>query len=226
MTIAVALANDSDLVINGLRAMLAPYRDRVRVATAATGDPDVAALPDEAGSVDVLLLDTFARADGGLNAAAMLLSQDPPFRVVIYTDSEAERHVLKALRLGVHGYVLKSTPAEALVGVLERVALGEVVVSGDLASRAARFAASPAETEPWPGARLGLTRRESEVLVLAAEGRSNEEIATKLYVGLETVRSHLKHLYQKLGINDRAAAVAIAWQEGLAVREPVDRLDG
>jgi len=95
-------------------------------------------------------------------------------------------------------------------------------VSGDLASRAAELAASPAETEPWPGARFGLTRRESEVLVLAAEGRSNDELAVKLHIGRETVRSHLKHVYEKFGVNDRAAAVAIAWQEGLAVREPVN----
>ena len=222
VTIGVALANDSELVISGLRAMLAPFAARVRVRGTATGDPDITALPDHDAPVDVLLLDTFSRADGGLDAAAMLLSQDPPFRVVIYTDSSAERHVLKALRLGVHGYVLKSTAASALVDALEQVHAGEVVVSGDLATRAARLAAGPAQDEPWPGARFGLTRRESEVLVLSAEGRTGIEIGQKLSIGRETVRTHLKHVYQKLGVNDRTAAVAIAWQEGIAVREPVD----
>ncbi len=222
MTIGIALANDSELVIRGLAAMLAPFAPRVRVTGTATGDPDITALPDDDVPIDVLLLDTFARADGGLDAAAMLLSQAPSFRVVIYTDSSAERHVLKALRLGVHGYVLKSTPAPALVEALEKVHAGEVVVSGDLATRAARLAAAPAADEPWPGSRFGLTPRESEVLVLAAEGRSGLEIAQKLSIGHETVRSHFKHVYQKLGVSDRTAAVAIAWQEGIAVREPVN----
>ncbi len=222
MTVLVGLANDSELTIRGLRAMLAPFASRVQVVDGVTGDSDIVALPEDVGSMDVLLLDTFARDDGGLQAAAMLLAQDPPFRVVIYTESRADRHVLKALRIGVHGYLLKTVPAAELVDALEQVAAGEVVVSGDLATRAARFAASPAETEPWPGARFALTRRESEVLLLLAEGRTTDDLARKLSVGSETIRTHLRHIYQKLGVNDRTAAVAIAWQEGLAVREPLD----
>jgi DNA-binding NarL/FixJ family response regulator len=222
VTLQIGLANDSELVISGLRAMLAPFAPAVRVVDGVTGDSDIVALPADADPIDVLLLDTFSREDGGLQAAAMLLAQDPPFRVVIYTDSRADRHVLKALRMGVHGYLLKAMPATELVDALVRVGSGEVVVSGDLASRAARFAASPAETEPWPGARFALTRRESEVLLLAAEGRTTDDLARKLTVGTETIRTHLKHIYQKLGVNDRTAAVAIAWQEGLAVREPLD----
>jgi DNA-binding NarL/FixJ family response regulator len=218
----VGLANDSELVISGLRAMLEPFAPRVRVVDGVTGDTEIVALPGDVESIDVLLLDTFAREDGGLQAAAMLLAQDPPFRVVIYTESRADRHVLKALRMGVHGYLLKTVPAADLVDALELVGAGEVVVSGDLATRAARFAASPAETEPWPGARFALTRRESEVLLLLAEGRTTDDLARKLSVGTETIRTHLKHIYQKLGVNDRTAAVAIAWQEGLAVREPLD----
>jgi DNA-binding NarL/FixJ family response regulator len=222
MTVLVGLANDSELVIAGLRAMLTPFAPAIRVVDGVTGDADIVALPEDAERIDVLLLDTFARDDGGLQAVAMLLAQDPPFRVVVYTDSRADRHVLQALRLGVHGYLLKTMPADQLVDALERVAAGDVVVSDDLASRAARFAASPAESEPWPGARFALTRRESEVLLLAAEGRTTEDLARKLSVGHETIRTHLKHIYQKLGVNDRTAAVAIAWQEGLAVREPLD----
>jgi len=220
VTISIALANDSDLVVNGLRAMLAPYGSRLRVAGTATGDPDIVALPEDAAPIDVLLVDTFARPDGGLDAAAMLLAQAPPFRVVIYTDSSADRHVLKALRLGVHGYLLKSTPAHELVEAIERVHAGDVVVSRDLATRAARFAASPAESEPWPGARFALTRRESEVLVLAAEGRSTEDLARKLSVGTETVRTHLKHIYQKLGVGTRDEAIVRATALGLLVDEP------
>ncbi|MGZ4708781.1 MAG: LuxR C-terminal-related transcriptional regulator [Acidimicrobiales bacterium] len=209
MTLLVGLANDSELVISGLRAMLAPFAPRVRVAEGVTGDAEIVALPAEAEPIDVLLVDTFGRDDGGLQAAAMLMAQDPPFRVVIYTDSRADRHVLTSLRLGVHGYLLKSTPADQLVDALERVRSGDVVVSEDLASRAARFAASPAESEPWPGARFALTRRESEVLLLAAEGHTTDDLARKLSVGTETIRTHLKHIYQKLGVNVRAAAVAV-----------------
>jgi DNA-binding NarL/FixJ family response regulator len=222
--VRVVLANDSELVIAGLAAMLEPFRDRVVVVGVGKGDPGIVIAPEEHGEVDVLLLDSFSRAGAGLEAAAMVLSQDAGCSVVVFTEDHDERLVLRALRLGVSGYLLKSTPADALVDALERIADGEVVIDHRLASKAAVIAVRALDAEPWPGSRLGLTRREGEVLLLLADGISPSDVAKKLSVSRETVHSHLKAIYQKLGVNDRAAAVAIAWQEGVARRPPVETL--
>jgi DNA-binding NarL/FixJ family response regulator len=222
VTVRVVLANDSDLVLRGLEAMLDSYAERIDVRGRVTGDPDIVDLPHDGRDIDVLLLDTYARSAAGLDALAMLLSQAPPFKVVAFTDSQDERHVLKALRLGVDGYVLKSTSAADLVRALERIAAGETVVTESVATDAARYAARSPGDEPWPGARLGLTNRESDVLTLVAGGTTPLDIARKLAIAPETVRSHLKRIYQKLGVNDRTAAAAIAWQEGMVEREPID----
>src|SRR4029077_17232882 len=107
-------------VISGLQSMLAPYADRVRVTGTAVGDPAILLTPDLTVDADVLLLDAFARISGGLDAAAMVLSQAPDFKVAVYTNERDERLVVKALRLGVAGYLLKDSPAEQLADALAR----------------------------------------------------------------------------------------------------------
>jgi DNA-binding NarL/FixJ family response regulator len=216
--VRVLLANDSELVVSGLMGMLEPYGDRVRVTGTAVGDPAIVLTPSLTDQADVLLVDAFARLSGGLDAAAMVLSQGPPFRVAVFTDVRDERLVVKALRLGVSGYLLKDSPAEQLVDALERVRAGETVVDPLVAGQTAVLAVQSLAAEPHPGARLGLTARQGEVLVLLAEGISTNDIARKLTISIQTVRTHLKHIYATLGVNDRAAAVAVAWQEGVARR--------
>ena len=102
-----------------------------------------------------------------------------------------------------------------LVRHLERAAAGETVVDPTMAGRAVSSAARLQAGEFWPGARLGLTQRESEVLALLVAGLSNRAIAGKLVLGEETVKSHLRSLYRKLEVGDRAAAVATALREGI-----------
>lgn len=211
----VILANDAELILEGLKGLLAPYSDRVEVVATATGDPDIVqeALTDT--DADIMLIDAFGRAGAGVDAVTKVLATDPSFAVVVFTEADDLRHLFAALRAGVKGYLLKTIATEGLVESLERIAKGEVVVDPGLATEAAIMAARTTSRQRWVGAHLGLSRREAEVLRCVAHGRSVDEVAAELGVGRETIRTHLQQIYRKLGVNDRAGAVAKAWREGL-----------
>jgi DNA-binding NarL/FixJ family response regulator len=143
------------------------------------------------------------------------VAQKPSFRVVIFTDEADERRLFEALRLGVSGYLLKSLTSAQLADHLVRVHEGEVVVDPAMATRIAMRAAHLGGGRIWPGSQLGLSQRESEVLSLLVDGLSNRMIATQLVVGEETVKTHLRSIYRKLGVNDRAQAIAAAIRQGM-----------
>jgi DNA-binding NarL/FixJ family response regulator len=211
----VILANDAELIIEGLKGLLAPFSDRIEIVGTATGDPDIAyeALTDT--DADVMLIDAFGRTGAGMDAVAKVQASDPSFVVAVFTEADDLRHLFAALRAGVRGYLLKSIPTAELVESLERIAAGEVVIDPGLATEAAVMAARTTSRQRWVGAHLGLSRREAEVLRCVAHGRSVDEAAAELGVGRETIRTHLQQIYRKLGVNDRAGAVAKAWREGL-----------
>ncbi|MGH9228135.1 MAG: LuxR C-terminal-related transcriptional regulator [Acidimicrobiales bacterium] len=213
--VRVVLANDDRIIIEGLRAMLAPYREEVIVTGTADGDPEMVMVPDTEEDADVMLIDAFARRAAGLDAAVKVLAQGPPFAVAVFTDNDDLRLLLQALRAGVRGYLLKSVSAEELVDALKRLAAGETVITPQLATEAALLAARTLDMGGWPGAHLGLTRREAELLTLLGEGLSPRQAADKMQLSWQTVRTHTRNLYRKLDVNDRAAAVAVAWREGL-----------
>lgn len=212
----VILANDHELILEGLRGLLAPYADRIEVVATATGEPDIVQEGLIDSDADIMLLDAFGRVGAGVDAVAKVLAADPPFSVVVFTEADDLRHLFAALRAGVRGYLLKSIPTVGLVDSLERVAKGEVVIDPGLATEAAIMAARTTSRQRWVGAHLGLSRREAEVLRCVSHGRSVDEVASELGVGRETIRTHLQQIYRKLGVNDRAGAVAKAWREGLA----------
>ena len=213
--VRLVLANDDHIIIEGLRAMLLPFDGEVAVVGTAVGDPEIQFAADMRDDADVMLIDAFSRTAGGIDAAAKVLAQDPPFAVAVFTDADDMRLMLQALRLGVQGYLLKSaTPAE-LVDMVVRLAAGETVIDPGLATEAAILAARAVDLGDWPGAHLGLTRREAELLTLLGHGKNPVSIAEELGVSSETVRTHTRNIYRKLGVSDRAAAVAIAWREGL-----------
>lgn len=212
--VKVILANDAPFIVEGLQAALAPYASRVEVVGTATGDPDLLLEATTSGA-DVLVLDTFHRADAGVDAAARSLAEKPGLELVIYTEVEDLHHLFAALRVGVRGYLLKQTDPEALVAALERVAAGETVIDQELATQAALLAAKSTANREWEGAHLGLSRREAQVLRLLASGKGLDEIAGALEVGRETIRTHVRQIYRKLGVNERGAAVAVAWREGM-----------
>jgi DNA-binding NarL/FixJ family response regulator len=123
--------------------------------------------------------------------------------------------MLQALRVGVRGYLLKSAKPADLVDMLVRLGDGEVVVDPRLATEATLMAARTIDLGDWPGAHLGLTRREAELLTLLGQGVTPRGAAEQMGLSTETVRTHTRNLYRKLDVGDRASAVAVAWREGL-----------
>jgi DNA-binding NarL/FixJ family response regulator len=212
--VRVVLVDDHEMVLEGLKAMLARFTGRVRVVgqagTAAEAQSVVSAL-----NPDVVLCDIRLRESSGLDLCRRLTAQDPARRVLLLSVYDDEQYLYQALRAGAAGYLLKRISGEELVRSLEEVHAGQTVVDGTLAARVASSAARLDSGEFWPGARVGLTQRESEVLGLIVAGLSNRAIASRLVIGDETVKSHARAIYRKLGVGDRAGAVAAALREGL-----------
>jgi len=213
--VRVVLANDDHIIIEGLRAMLRPYDDQVEVVATVEGDPEILLAAEVVDGADVMLIDAFSRAAGGIDAAVKVLAGDPPFVVAIFTDADDLRLMLQAVRVGVRGYLLKSAKPPELVDMLVRLRDREVVIDPYLATQAALMAARTIDLGDWPGAHLGLTRREAELLALLGQGIAPRVAAEKMGLSNETVRTHTRNLYRKLQVSDRASAVAIAWKEGL-----------
>jgi DNA-binding NarL/FixJ family response regulator len=195
--------------------MLAPHADQVEVVATAEGDPEIALATEVGSFADVMLIDTYTRAAGGIDAAVRVLAEDPPFAVAVFTDAHDLRLMLQALRVGVRGYLLKSSKPPDLVDMLVRIRDGETVIDPRLATEATLLAARTIDLGDWPGAHLGLTRREAELLALLGQGIAPRAAAETMGLSNETIRTHTRNLYRKLGVGDRASAVAIAWREGL-----------
>jgi DNA-binding NarL/FixJ family response regulator len=212
--IRLLLVDDHQMVLDGLAAMLRPYRDRVVVA-AATTDAGEALSLTAAGVVDVALVDVRIGSESGLELCAEMVRRCDAVKVVLLTVYDDEQYLFEALRVGAAGYLTKQLLAEDLLAHLDRVVAGEIVVDPSLAGRVALSAARINRGEFWVGARFGLTRRESEVLELMVRGYSNRSIANRLVLGEETIKSHARSMYRKLGVSDRAQAVAFALREGM-----------
>jgi DNA-binding NarL/FixJ family response regulator len=212
--VRVVLVDDHEMVRQGLKSMLAPFRGRIRVVGEAVGADDAVKVV-EGLDPDVVLCDLRLQGVSGLDLCRRLLEREPKRKVVLLSVYDDEQYVFQALRAGAAGYLLKKISGEELVRNLELVHAGERVIDTALAGRAMDSAARLASGEFWPGARQGLTHRESEVLALMVTGLSNRGIATRLVVGDETVKSHLRAIYRKLGVSDRTGAVAAALREGI-----------
>jgi DNA-binding NarL/FixJ family response regulator len=212
--VRIVLVDDHEMVLQGLRAMLARFSGRVRVVGEAAAAEEAERLVTGLDP-DVVLCDVRLRGSSGLDLCRRLVELDSDRRVVLLSVYDDEQYLYQALRAGAAGYLLKRVSGEELVAHLERANAGETVVDAGLAGRAAAAAARLQAGEFWPGARLGLSQRESEVLALMVAGLSNQAIAGKLVVGLETVKSHVRAVYRKLSVADRAGAVAVALREGI-----------
>jgi DNA-binding NarL/FixJ family response regulator len=212
--VRIVLVDDHEMVLQGLRAMLARFSGRVRVVGEAAEAEEAERLVTGLDP-DVVLCDVRLRGSSGLDLCRRLVELDSDRRVVLLSVYDDEQYLYQALRAGAAGYLLKRVSGEELVAHLERANAGETVVDAGLAGRAAAAAARLQAGEFWPGARLGLSQRESEVLALMVAGLSNQAIAGKLVVGLETVKSHVRAVYRKLSVADRAGAVAVALREGI-----------
>jgi len=194
--IRVALTNDFELVVAGLARMLDDFEERVDVVDTSIQGEAV----DR--RVDVALFDTFGHVSSGIDEIERLVKEPSVHRVAVFTWQFERSLVDRALAKGCTGYLSKALDARELVSALERVARGHQVVSDNpLLDRHT----SPERS--WPGRADGLSERESEVLVLIAEGLSNLEIAQSLNISPNSVKAHIRSGYRKLGVATRAQAV-------------------
>lgn len=210
----VVLVDDHPMVLEGLKAMLARRAGEIRIVGQASNSDEAFRVVGDLRP-DVVVLDVRLGQDSGLDVCHRLIARDSACRVVFLTVYDDEQYLFQALRAGAVGYLLKRVDGRQLVEHLQAVRAGEIVIDAALAGRATASAARLAAGEFWPGAHLGLTQRESEVLSLMVAGHQNRAIAARLVVGEETVKSHVSSVYRKLDVSDRSAAVATALREGL-----------
>ncbi|MCF0092442.1 response regulator transcription factor [Micromonospora sp. MH99] len=203
--IRLLIVDDHPVVRDGLRGMF-------------TGDPGFEVVGEAADGSEALTLVATVRPDvvlmdlrmpgmDGVTAIGTLARSGSTARVLVLTTYDTEADVLPAIEAGATGYLLKDTPREELVRAVRAAARGESVLAPSVAGRLMGRLRTPVE-EP-------LSQRELEVLTLVARGASNREAAARLFISEATVKTHLLHLYAKLGVNDRAAAVATAYDRGL-----------
>jgi DNA-binding NarL/FixJ family response regulator len=192
--ITVALVDDYDVVLLGVAQMLYPYRDRVVIAEIDTNRSLVDA-------VDIVLYDSFAQPESDHEDIRVLVENPRAKKVVVYTWNFHPDLVNTARKQGVHGYLSKTLPARDLVAALEAVHAGEVVVS-EQPPRARSTSGLD-----WPGRSEGLTDRESEILALITQGKSNAEVAALTFLSPNTVKSYIRAIYRKINVGSRTQAV-------------------
>ncbi|MGW6984369.1 response regulator [Streptomyces sp. NPDC054932] len=200
MTIRLLLADDHPVVRAGLRAVLDTEPDFAVVAEAATAERAVELAAGE--PVDVVLMDLqFGPGMHGSEATALITARPGAPRVLVLTTYDTDADILAAVEAGASGYLLKDAPPEELAAAVRTAAAGQSALAPAVALRLMDRMRTPAQA---------LTKRELEVLQLVADGLSNQQISKKLFLSQATVKSHLVHIYAKLGVDSRTSAVAAA----------------
>jgi DNA-binding NarL/FixJ family response regulator len=207
-SIRIALADDQRLVREGLRLILEAAPDMIVVGMAADG-LEAEALA-AATRPDVMLLDIRMPRRDGIETTRRILQVSPTTRVVLLTTYDMPDMVVEGVQAGAVGFLLKDSSAEELCTAVRAVARGQVLLQGQ---SAASLLAGLARPEPSQGFRL--TTREHEVLRAIARGQSNAEIAQALCVSETTVKTHINHIFAKLGARDRAHAIVLAQKHRL-----------
>jgi len=197
--IRVLVADDHPVVRHGLCTMLEIEDDIVIVGRAADGEEAVAQALDT--RPDIILMDVQMPNVDGIEAMRRIRAHDPDARVIVLTTYRDEDYIFPSLRAGARGYLLKDASREDLAAAIRAVHRGESLLDPQIADQAK--------------AREGLTARELEVLELMAAQCSNAQIAEKLFVSENTVKTHVSNILAKLGCGDRAAAVLTAWKRHL-----------
>jgi DNA-binding NarL/FixJ family response regulator len=215
MSIRVVLADDEQLVRAGLRLILESEEDIEVIGEAGNGAEAVELT--RALDPHVVLMDVQMPGMDGLEATRRItaLGRKDTSRVLILTTFEVDEYVYEALRAGASGFLLKRTPAADLVAAIHVVAHGDALLAPSVTRRLIdQFARRPSASADTKA--LGeITAREREVLVLVARGHSNAEIADELVLSEGTVKTHVKRIFMKLGLRDRAQAVIFAYDAGL-----------
>jgi DNA-binding NarL/FixJ family response regulator len=205
--IRLLIVDDHPVVRNGLSGMFAASEEFEVVGEAGTGAEAVAGA--QSLHPDVILMDLRMPEMDGVSAITRLAAAGSRSRVLVLTTYDTDTDVLSAIEAGATGYLLKDSPSAELFRAVRAAARGEAVLSPSVATRVVGQVRSSA---PEP-----ISQRELEVLEMVARGASNREAAARLFISEATVKTHLMHIYAKLGVNDRAAAVGEAYDRGLLV---------
>ncbi|MEU2899077.1 response regulator [Streptomyces sp. NPDC001273] len=206
--ISVLIVDDHPVVRDGLRGMFDSAPGFRVLGEAADG---VEALERAAAlDPDVILMDLRMPGGGGVDAIRELSRRGARARVLVLTTYDTDSDTIPAIEAGATGYLLKDAPREELFTGVRAAARGRTVLSPAVASRLVSAVRTPVAPGDEP-----LSAREREVLALVARGTSNREIARELFISEATVKTHLSHIYAKLGARDRAAAVAVAYDRGI-----------
>jgi DNA-binding NarL/FixJ family response regulator len=216
MSIRAAVVDDQEIVRAGFAALLETQDDFTVVGTAADGEEAVRLCRDE--QPDVVLMDVRMPAMDGIEATRQVTENNAGAKVIVLTTFDLDEYVYDALGAGASGFLLKDVTAEALFEAVRVVAAGEALLAPTVTRRlVSEFARLRPTLPPRPDALDELTPRETEVLRLVAEGLSNGEIAERLVVSDETVKTHVSRVLTKLDLRDRTQAVVIAYECGLVV---------
>jgi DNA-binding NarL/FixJ family response regulator len=217
MTLSVLIADDQALMRAGFRMILEAEPDLKVVGEAADGREAVA----EAGRLrpDVVLMDVRMPEMNGIEATRRLLDGNHHTKVVMLTTFDMDEYVYEALRAGASGFLVKDVLPEQLVAGIRSVAAGDSLLGPSVTRRLIQeFVRRPSGAVHTPSPELSrLTEREVEVLRMMARGRTNAEIATKLFVSETTVKTHVAHVLAKLGVRDRVQAVVFAYESGVVL---------
>lgn len=204
--IRIVVADDHPVVRDGIRSLLDAVDDFEVVATAADGLQAVRLVREH--DPDVLVVDLRMPGGGGVDAIRALRDRGLRTRALVLTTYDTDSDTVAAIEAGATGYLLKDAPSADLSAAVRATAAGESVLSPAVAARVLSHVRAPRRTAQ-------LSAREREVLASVARGTVNKSIAAELFVSEATVKTHLAHIYDKLGVTDRASAVARAYELGI-----------
>ena len=204
-TIRILITDDHPIVREGLEGILTSQPD-FEVVGLATDGAKAVALHNEL-KPDVTLMDLQMPDLDGVGAIEAIKAKSPSANILVLTTYDSDADILRAIEAGATGYLLKDTPREELFRAIRATATGESVLAPTVTARLMTRMRAPAEEN--------LSAREIEVLGLVAKGNSNKEVGKALHISTATVKTHLIHIYNKLGVDDRTAAVTSAIEKGI-----------
>src|SRR5919202_7039390 len=211
--IRVLITDDHAIVRDGLRLILETTEEIVVIGEAANGKEALERVDEM--HPDVVLMDLRMPEMDGLEAIQRLQAEHPGVAIIILTTYNEDELMLRGLQTGAQGYLLKDMERETLIATIEAAARGETLLKPEILRRVLAYQRRAAESRPSPaGDEMRLTERELEVLRAVATGERTKEIARRLAISERTVKAHLTSVYTKLGVDSRAAAVAVAAQAG------------
>ncbi len=212
-TVEILIADDHPFFRRGIKSLLQTLEGLKVVGEASTGEEAVRLAADL--EPDLILMDLNMPGLNGVQATHQIVSRSPHTGILILTMSDDDDSVFNAMRAGARGYVLKEIDQDGLLEAIRVVASGGAIFSPKVATRLMHFFATPV---PPSSAQLfpDLTDREREVLALIAQGLSNQQIAERMFLSMKTVRNYISNIFSKLQVTDRARAIVMAREAGLA----------